>query len=274
LAPQAFSPNTVMPSFWPNGKAIRPDIAGGPEDQVEALWQYLLDGRQARAPAGVIREPLEIVVTNEARMLRRKYAEIGKRGIGVGYPGGVNLAYDAEQMRLATLWSGQFIDPAGVWYGQGHGSVRALGRAIQLAKGPDVFTSSNPWTPEAGRPASHQFKGYTLDQKRRPEFRYFVDTVEVTDFLTEFNDEQTNRVQLRRRVKLRTPQGRDDFRFRLASNESLEPEADGTYRIARQLRVRIVSGHSAESFDGQGLLIPLRLVAAKPQEVVIEYLWE
>ena len=42
LDPQRFSPNTVMPSFWPGGKAIRPDIAGGPEDQVEALWQLSL----------------------------------------------------------------------------------------------------------------------------------------------------------------------------------------------------------------------------------------
>ena len=66
LAPQSFSLNTVMPSFWPGGKAIRKDVEGDPEDQIEALWQYLIDGRQARAPSGVVREPLEIVVIDEA----------------------------------------------------------------------------------------------------------------------------------------------------------------------------------------------------------------
>ena len=138
LAPQKFSPNTVMPSFWPGGVAIRKDIPGDPAFQVEALWQYLIDGRQAQAPSGVVREPLEIVVGEEAEMLRRNYQGIGKRGIGVGYPGGVNLAFDAEQMRLAMIWKGEFVDPAGAWTGQGSGTVRPLGRAIHFAQGPDL----------------------------------------------------------------------------------------------------------------------------------------
>ncbi|MEO2014065.1 MAG: hypothetical protein ABGZ53_06805 [Fuerstiella sp.] len=111
LAPQQFSPNTVMPSFWPGGKAIRKDLEGDSSFQVEAIWQCLNDGRQMGTPSGVVREPLEIVVGSEARMLRRNYPGIGKRGIGVGYPGGVNLAWDAEQMRLAIIWQGKFVDP-------------------------------------------------------------------------------------------------------------------------------------------------------------------
>ena len=46
-------------------------------------------------------EPIELLATDEAVMLRRSYPGIGKRGIGVGYPNQVNLAFDAEQMRLA-----------------------------------------------------------------------------------------------------------------------------------------------------------------------------
>ncbi len=183
LAPQKFSPNTVMPSYWPGGVALRSDIAGAPEDQMEAIWQYLLEGRQARAPAGVIKEPLEIVVTDEARMLRRQYPEIGKRGIGVGYPGGVNLAYDAQQMRLATIWKGKFVDPAAAWYGQGSGNVRALGPAIQLAKGPELFDETKPRITDNSRPTAHQFKGYSLDKERRPTLRYKFGSVDVEDYL-------------------------------------------------------------------------------------------
>ena len=79
-------------------------------------------------PRGVVRERLEIVVTDEAKMLRRSYQGIGKRGIGVGYPGGVNLAFDAEQMRLAMIWKGKFLDPGGVldrartWNGKADGT--------------------------------------------------------------------------------------------------------------------------------------------------------
>ena len=69
-------------------------------------------------------------------MLRRSYEGIGKRGIGVGYPGGVNLAFDAEQMRLAMIWKGKFVDPSGAWYGQGNGNVRAMGQTLNLAQRP------------------------------------------------------------------------------------------------------------------------------------------
>jgi mono/diheme cytochrome c family protein len=126
--PQQLSANTIMPSFWPGGTAIRKDILDGdPSLQIEALWQYLLDGRQARTPRGLIIEPIELLATDEAVMLRRSYPEVGKRGIGVGYPANVNIVFDAEQMRLATLWTGKFADPGGVWRSQGHGRVRPLG---------------------------------------------------------------------------------------------------------------------------------------------------
>ena len=113
--PQRFSTNTIMPSFWPGGRAIRKDIIDGDTDkQIQALWRYLMDGRQARTPRGLIREPIELVAADEAVMLRRSYNGIGKRGIGVGYPSQVNLAFDAEQMRLAIIWKGKFADPGGV----------------------------------------------------------------------------------------------------------------------------------------------------------------
>ena len=127
MFPQKFSPNTVMPSFWPGGVAIRKDLEGDASTQIEALWQYLIDGRQAGTPRGVVREPLEIVVTNTPRMLRRKYPGIGKRGIGVGYPGGVNLAFDAEQMRLGLLWKGEICRSGRSLDGPGFGQCQTDG---------------------------------------------------------------------------------------------------------------------------------------------------
>ncbi|WP_144057823.1 c-type cytochrome [Novipirellula maiorica] len=166
LDPPRFSPNTVMPSFWPNGKAIRPDIAGDAKIQVEALWQYLLDGRQARTPRGLVVEPLELLASDEAVMLRRSYPEIGKRGIGVGYPNQVNLVFDAEQMQLAMIWQGKFADPGGVWRGQGHGTVKPLGdKLIRFARGPEIEDPTSPWIVDDGRPPQHRFKGYSLAKK-------------------------------------------------------------------------------------------------------------
>ncbi|QDT08247.1 c-type cytochrome [Planctomycetes bacterium K23_9] len=274
LAPQKFSPNTVMPSYWPGGVALRRDIDGSPEDQIEAIWQYLIDGRQARAPAGVIREPLEIVVTDEARMLRRKYAEIGKRGIGVGYPGGVNLAYDAQQMRLASIWRGKFVDPAAVWYGQGSGNVRAMGTIIPLPKGPELFSGEQPEITDNSRPTTHQFKGYTLDDKRRPTLRYEFGEVAVEDYFREYPDDATNKVQLRRSVTFTSAEKSELLRFRLANGDGIESNSNDRYRIGKGLTIRVASGQKAELMDAGLLFVPLQLDGKRPEELVLEYLWE
>ncbi len=270
LAPQRFSPNTVMPSFWPGGVAIRPDIEGSPELQIEALWQYLIDGRQAATPRGVVRERLEIAVSAEARMLRRQYPGIGKRGIGVGYPGGINLAYDAEQMRLGSIWQGKFADPGGVWTGQGSGNVRPLGRTIEFPKGPELDFIANPWKVDDGRPPLHQFKGYSLDRARRPAFRYSFDSVDIKDSFQEVVEE--NLVFFRRTVTITSGKPRDDLRFRIISGKEFG-NGRGQFTVDRKLMVRLGSEHSLQVEDDQ-LVVPLKLEAGENEPLVIEYLWE
>ena len=283
LDPQRFSPNTVMPSFWPGGKAIRPDIAGGPEDQVEALWQYLIDGRQARAPAGVVREPLEIVVTDEAKMLRRKYPGIGKRGIGVGYPGGVNIAFDAEQMRLGSVWKGKFAEANGVWRGQGSGEVRPLNRPVNFAKGPELDDAQNPWVADEGRPPLHRFKGYVLDNQRRPTFRYEFEDVKVIDFFSQVVDassvndsNEKQKARLHRTVSLASEKARDGLLFRIAAANNIT-EKDGAFMIGGKLGIRVLSDHAAsvkKTDGGSQLQIPLSTKPNQQLQLKLEYFWK
>ena len=278
LEPQKFSPNTVMPSFWPGGKAIRPDLAGTPNDQLDAVWLYLLDGRQSRTPAGVVREQLEIVVTNEAKMLRRKYPGIGKRGIGVGYPGGVNIAFDAEQLRLATVWRGRFVDPGSVWKGQGSGQVKPLGPAINLVKGPELDDQNKPWVwTEDGRPTEHHFKGYSLDAKRQPTFEYQFDSVAATDFFEPIKGEQAEqKTQLRRRVTLTSVKERKGLRFRLGAGKKIEQMAERVFVIGK-LKIQVESGQLVKVVDadnGQSLELRFDLAPNKKVEFVVDYLWD
>jgi putative heme-binding domain-containing protein len=283
LAPQKFVPNTVMPSFWPNGKAIRPDLTGTPQEQVEALWQYLIDGRQARAPRGVIRKPLEIVVKDEARMLRRSYPGIGKRGIGVGYPGGINLAFDAEQQRLATLWKGGFVDPGGVWYGQGHGKVRTLGPALSLPAGPELDDTMKPWAVDDGRPPHHRFLGYTLDEKRRPTFRYSFHDIQVEDYFAEMRSAPHTADSLRREIKLLSKEGNSvEPRFRLLSGPQVQIQSAGKLVTDGRLTIRVVSDHKVETAamdentpadERTQAFIPLKL-SSDVTRLVLEYQWE
>jgi hypothetical protein len=237
--PQQLSANTVMPSFWPGGHSIRKDVLeGDPDQQIEALWQYLRDGRQARRPRGLIVEPIELLATDEAVMLRRKYPDVGKRGIGVGYPRGVNLVFDAEQMRLATLWRGKFADPGGVWRSQGHGTVRPLSRdVIKFAKGPDLDDARSPWVVDDGRPPRHHFRGYRLDDKRRPIFMYDFDGVSVKDYFVDLTEEETGTPFLRRFLMIETTKPYSGLRIKLGNGDKIVDRGDDEYLIDSDLIV-------------------------------------
>ncbi|MCA9173605.1 MAG: hypothetical protein KDB14_03885 [Planctomycetales bacterium] len=282
LEPQQLSPNTIMPSFWPGGRAMRRDLLEGDAKlQIEALWQYLLEGRQARAPRGLIVEPIELLATDEAVMLRRSYPGIGKRGIGVGYPLQVNIAYDAEQMRLAMVWKGKFADPGGVWRSQGHGAVRPLGESlVRFSPGPDVDDLQSPWQVDDGRPPRHQFGGYSLDEKMRPRFKYRVGNLEVEDYFMDAVEQTTNpdnpRPFLRRTLSLRAQGKVEPLAFRPATGKLITRIGPGEFDIDRQMRVRIVGDHKIEMVSGnddeQQLRIPLQVSDAA--EVTIEYRWQ
>ncbi len=274
-APQRLSLNTVMPSFWPGGRAIRKNILNGETDlQIEALWQYLLDGRQARAPRGLIRERMELLATDEAVMLRRSYQGVGKRGIGVGYPSQVNIVFDAEQMRLAAVWAGGFADTGGVFRSQGHGVVNPLSRPLRFISGPDVDDAKSPWVVDEGRPPLHHFKGYSLDEKRRPAFMYNFDGIQITDrFVDTIDDSQT--AVLRRELSLETPASREEILVKAATGKKIAQLVDGTYRVDDTITIRMPFAANAEIVDiadGQKLQMNLNLKAGL-NSVVLEYHW-
>ena len=274
--PQRLSPQTVMPSFWPGGNAIRKDIAAGDmNQQIEAIWVYLQEGRQARTPRGLIQKPIELLATDRAVMLRRSYQGIGKRGIGVGYPHGVNIAFDAEQMRLAMIWKGKFAEASGVWRGQGSGTVRPLGSdLIRFAPGPELDDAQSPWIVDEGRPPHHRFTGYFLDELDRPTFTYRLENIRIEDYPVDVAAASGPAV-LKRSLTFTTDQPRTGLAFRAASHENITAEGDGVFLIGDALRIQIASNHRAsvvEASGGKQLVIPLDLPAGETQ-LVLQYIW-
>lgn len=220
--PQEFHSSTIMPSFWPNGKSVRPEILGGNADkQIDAIWQYLSKGQESRRPAGVRPDPIPYGPTNdEAVMLRRQYTGVGKRGIGVGYPSGINLIFDAERMSLNSIWRGDFAEMSPVWRGQGSGFVKEAGEGlVRFPAGPgfaklEAIDGAWPVVPEGERAAGFDFLGYSLDEKQRPDFRYRFEGVEVLDSFRDL----PNGPRLRRTVAFSEalPKG---FFLRIAKSE-------------------------------------------------------
>ncbi len=273
--PQAISPLTIMPSFWPGGKSPLPKILGGdPSLQRDALWQYLARGPEARRPAGIQFEPLELAVGDEAVMLRRSYPDIGKRGIGVGYPNKVNLSFDAGQLRLASLWQGGFIEASGVWRGQGHGRVRILGdNIVKFPEGPafaKLTSMEQPWPePDGRRSKGFQLRGYTLDEKRRPTLEYDFDATGIRDEFLDMKDDQ-GRAFFRRKLSLDGGGAKQGLHFRIALDREIKKTGEREYAIGRLLTVRMDREGIIRTTDkGMELLLPL----AGSGQTVIEYHW-
>ena len=51
----------------------------------------------------------------------------GPRAIGVGYPEKANLAFDANDLRIALIWQGGFMDASRHWTGRGEGFQPPMG---------------------------------------------------------------------------------------------------------------------------------------------------
>ncbi len=269
--PQRFAPLTVMPSFWPDGKSTLPEVLGGdPGQQRDALWQFLAQGPEAGEPAGLVLEPLVIEVKDEGVIVRRAFPGIGKRGIGVGYPGGINLAFDAAQMRLASVWSGGFIEASGLWRGQGSGQARILGKDIvNFPPGPAFAILATPdtaWPAPAAMTEKSplSFKGYTLDAQQRPTLRYAVDGFVVEDFFHE-RRAAAGKLHLERTLKFPAapPTG---LHFRVAVDKLIEPRGANEFAVGQNLIIHLPAAPLLREANGaKELLLPVR------GEVKLEY---
>jgi azurin len=132
---------------------------------------------------------MPLAVEKEPVLYRNFITGAGNRSIAVGYPGGFNLAYNAEVMNLVLLWRGAFIDAARHWTNRGGGPQPPLGfDALQVQ--PDdalpfaVMSDANadwPKLPKGEHPRDFQWKGYTLDAKRVPTFHYEWNGVKVAE---------------------------------------------------------------------------------------------
>jgi len=169
---------------------------------------------------------MPLVVKNEAVVYRNFIQGAGNRGIGVGYPGGFNIAWSAEHMNVALVWRGAFMDAARHWTGRGGGAQLPLGYDIfSPATGEPLAVLASPeeaWpeykaltveytNPENGqkealplayRAPDYQWKGYRLDARRFPTFCYEWNGVRVEDRCDVTGDGKTKEGLLIRTIKL------------------------------------------------------------------------
>ncbi len=195
--PSAFRRGIVMPTSWPDGKAVHDTILKGDTDtQIQAIWYYLSLGTSAQDPSGVRGTETKLAVTDTARTYRGRSNVAGYRGIAVGFPEKLNYAFNAETGTLTAVWHGEYVrvDRGG----QGSGTFYPLGKVIGFAQDVSfaelkdekaawplrpVMTKEAPANPDPLYPKNlgYQFKGYELDDASVPTFSYMTGDVTVED---------------------------------------------------------------------------------------------
>ncbi len=280
LDPQSLRPGTRMPNFWPEGNSVNKEILGGDTDkQINAIWSYLSQGREADVPEGLIRGKMEIVADKAPVIYRNFIAGAGSRAIGVGYPEKVNLAFDANELRLALIWQGAFIDGARHRTGRGEGFEPPLGNnVVKMPAGPafTMLTDANaPWPQSVGKKAGYQMRGYRLDEKGRPTFLYSFETIRVEDSFVAVPGELD--AGLRRTLKLQCDRPRKDVWFRVAVGATIDEMANGSYLIDDKLKLKLTLSGNANPMTRQSagrmeLLAPV-VFDGKEAKIVEEIIW-
>jgi mono/diheme cytochrome c family protein len=272
-SPQRFHPGIIMPTYWPGGQSPRPDVLGGDSaQQIEALWRYLESGTQARNPVGLSRQSKELRVTDVAEIARGR-SSIGYRGLAVGYPSRLSLAFDTEEMALRQLWKGEFVNvDLGSFQPRALDTMAALPAGVpfhRLRSPDDAWPAKGKTTFGFPQNLGYQFRGYDLDATRRPTFHYEYGAVKVDDRFEDLTD-AAGKAFFRRTLRLTAPAGTAPFHFRVAAAAQVSATGPQAY-AADRLQVRLIATPPALVRDGE-LLIPLSLPAGTTT-LTLDYQW-
>ncbi len=260
-----------MPSAWPpGGQSFLKDVLDGKnETQVAAVWEYLKDGTRAHLPRGLVTGSMELVPIGEAVIYRNFIQDAGPRAIGIGYPEGVNLAFDANEMRIALLWQGQFIDAKKHWTGRGQGFEGPLGENIlKLPATPPLgVLVDDKWPTGKAKEIGYKFRGYKLSPDQRPTFLYSYQGVTVED--TPDTATPNKGALMSRKFQLATDSAPAGLVFRAASGK-IQDAGDGWFDVGGVWKTRVTGGKAEVVGDQLILLVEFKNGKA---EITQDYAW-
>ncbi|MEM1296247.1 MAG: PA14 domain-containing protein [Verrucomicrobiota bacterium] len=223
--------------------------------------------------------PDPIMLTSEnpgEAILYRNFIEgSSPRGIAVGYPGGVNICWDADVMNLAMVWRGGFMDASRHWTNRGQGNQppagfdtfkTGQGLPLQVLESEDetwVAKSEGQIAYDRDKPPAERktmktfiqrhpdsrFRGYELDEKRFPTFRYEFQDLRVEE---RFDPSTVEGIESVRRSIVFGGSAKPGTYLRLADTVSGEP-ADGWYPIGKEAKIK-VQGAAVKLRGGSELL--------------------
>jgi len=273
--PPRFRKGTRMPTAWPNGKSVMRNILDGDADQqIEAIWIYLSDQQKAAKPFGVGEQPIELVAWRKAVVYRNFIQGAGSRAIGIGFPEKANIAFDANDMNLALIWQGSFIDASRHWTGRGQGFQPPLGDNVVALPGGAPFAllkdPSAQWPECSGKEAGYQFLGYRLDDLNNPTFRYRFGEQTISDAIkgVKVNDFPS----LVREITVEGPSAEKPLVFRALSAGDIQALDDGWFQVGQGLKLQVSGAQAILRPEQNDLLIEVPH-DSQPASFQLKYVW-
>ena len=248
LDPAKFRPGTRMPAFWPNGKPILKGNGGQAARQIDSIWVYLNEVDQSRLPEGMEKKGNFLLTPKDGPMVFRTFMEgAGMHAIAVGYPAGVHVSFDSQNLRWANAWTGKFLDAESTWDDRFTPLATPAGEQVVAIQPLDVAYETG------------SFLGYTVRGGRAAEFRYVVNGATVEDTMI---PEESGGRHLRRSIG-RVGSG-ESIWFEIASGKRIEPNGKRAWSVDGRLKVSVtnpsIGGESrvVKSKDGQRLQVLLK----------------
>ncbi len=207
-----------------------------------------------------------ILVEADQNTLLRSFMDVPGRekithAISVGSPEKVHYTYDLDNGAIVQVWRGRFLETTPMWHERGNGTARPIGAlqrfgmpAFTLNRLADAGAAWNADSTGSGfRP-----KGYVLDDKDRPTFRYQIFGSAVTDAIRVLPDGSG----FTRYLEVNAPAA--DLFARLAEGAQIEQVDKDLYVVdGKSFYLRLTDAGGAKpvvrtSGNRQELIVPVR----------------
>lgn len=276
LEPTKYRPGTRMPASFPDGTSVLKTVYDGNADhQIAALWKYLSQGTQAAIPEGLQRDQIVLDPQDKPIIYRNFLEGLSARGIAVGYPGGLNIAWDAQTMNLAKLWQGQFIDASMHWRDRGVGRQKPLGDLVLNYENRSAVAwlkdDAEAWPDSKKISDTYKFLGYRTDKSGHPTFRYKIASAIVAD-RAELSVGPKDSPGLKRTLQFEGLGAQADSALwvRLAEGAKIVADGKNTWTVDDKYQVTVPESVAAsakirESAGKQELILPIGSLAKAGQ---------
>lgn len=279
--PAELKDRTRMPSFFPGGKSAIPEILDGDMDhQIAAMWSYLKDIKSQDLPEKIEEarsQEFELIPEDRPILIRTFMEAAGPHAIAVGFPQRVHYAFDAEQMRLAQVWRGRFLDAYGTWFVRSAPPASPLESDVaELPEGSpfaELTSAVAPWPADAEQSEAYQFLGYDLDSQGIPTLRYQYRGYMIEDRIEPVHGNRLKRSLSVTRSDKTAPEAKLWFRAHQGNNLKLDDntcgEPDGvTVTLVPAHRDAILWQNPDKSQEGEWR-VPVRT----DQKLEVTYQW-